>query len=293
MWDKRYGGSRDDHLYSISNLPNNEYLIAGFSSSGKDGDKSQASQGGKDFWMVKVNSSGTKLWDKRLGGSGDEELRTVVRNSDGSLLLAGKSSSNASGDKSQSSQGNSDFWVVKTSSDGTKQWDRRFGGSGAEELRNVLVTADSDYLLCGRSESGISGDKTQNSYGNSDYWLIKMDAIMPNANSVAQNTGAAMPAAPVNKLGQIENAVVGLTAYPNPFADQLTVSFVPEQSGPVQVQLYNGLGRQVATLYQGEAVAGKHYTYTWQPSGQMSSGMYIVRVTTAGKSYQQKVILQQ
>lgn len=293
LWDKRYGGTRNDHLYSMSNLTNGELLVAGSSASGNDGDKSQASRGGKDFWLLKLNSSGTKLWDKRLGGSGDDELRSVLRTSDGGFLLAGKSASGVSGDKSQGSQGGSDYWIVKTTSGVTKQWDRRFGGSGAEELRNVILTSDGDYLLCGRSDSGVSGDKSQSGWGGSDYWLVKTVAAAPASASLAlrtEETAAALPRS--SNQEQAEHLFIGLVAYPNPFSDKVTISFTLEQTQPVVVQLYNGLGQLITTLYQGEALEGKQYVYNWQPTQQSAAGMYYIRVTTPDKSYQQKVLLQ-
>ncbi|WP_158546075.1 GEVED domain-containing protein [Adhaeribacter pallidiroseus] len=291
LWDKRYGGSRADHLYSISSLPNAEFLIAGCSVSGNDGDKSQSSQGGKDFWLLKLNNNGAKIWDKRLGGTGDDELRSVVRTSDGGFLLTGKSASGATGDKSQNNQGGTDYWVVKTTADGTKQWDKRFGGSGAEELRNVLITSDNDYLLCGRSDSGISGDKTQSSRGSSDFWLIKINANIPSGSSIARASEVSPSA--IARLGNPEQAWnTGLIAYPNPFTDQITVRFALEQTEPIVVQLYNSLGQLVTTLYQGEARAMEPYTHTWQPAQKATAGMYFIRLTTPTKTYQQKVLLQ-
>ena len=289
LWDKRYGGSGGDHLYSMSNLPNGELLVAGCSTSGNDGDKSQSSQGGKDFWLLKLSSSGNKIWDKRLGGSGDDELRSVARTADGGFLLAGKSASGASGDKSQSSQGGSDYWIVKSTADGTKQWDKRLGGSGTEELRNLIITSDDNYLLCGRSDSDISGDKTQSSRGSNDYWLIKIAADVPGSrlalNREASGSVIARSDSPEQAL------VTGLVAYPNPFTDQLTVRFVLEQTEPVRVQLYNNLGQLVTTLYQGEAQANKQHTPIWQPTQRAAAGVYYIRLTTPTQTYQQKVML--
>jgi hypothetical protein len=36
-------------------------------------------------------------------------------------------------------------------------------------------TTDGGYILGGSSSSGISGEKTQNSRGNDDYWVVKLD----------------------------------------------------------------------------------------------------------------------
>ncbi|PSR54714.1 hypothetical protein AHMF7605_14955 [Adhaeribacter arboris] len=289
LWDQRFGGSNDDHLFSIGRYSTGEFFVAGYSTSGNEGDKSQESQGGKDFWMLKLSSSGAKLWDKRFGGSNDEELRSIVRTADGGFLLAGKSASGVSGDKSQESQGGTDYWIVKVTSGGGKQWDRRVGGRGAEELRNVLITADGDYLLAGRSDSGLSGDRTQNNQGGSDYWMIKIKdtSIAGSPTLDSDQVIAARMASPT----EVSNLPIGLTAYPNPFADKITISFTLEKTQAVQVQIYNGQGQVVKTLYQGEIQAAEQQNFTWQPSQPLVAGIYFVRVVTPTKNFQQKVLL--
>src|SRR5688572_19696609 len=57
-----------------------------------------------------------------------------------------------------------------------KSWDKTFGGSGAEAIAVVKQTSDGGYIMGGRSDSGISGDKSQASKGAADYWIVKTDA---------------------------------------------------------------------------------------------------------------------
>ncbi|QHT71798.1 T9SS type A sorting domain-containing protein [Rhodocytophaga rosea] len=174
QWDKRFGGSGREVLNSAIQTTDGGYLLAGSSSSGVSGDKTQDSRGGSDYWLVKISSSGAKQWDKRFGGSGLETAYAVLQSADGGYLLAGSSSSGISGDKTQDSRGGNDFWVVKINSSGTKQWDKRFGGSGSEQLFSALATGNGEYLLAGSSASGIGGDKSQASQGGQDYWVVRI-----------------------------------------------------------------------------------------------------------------------
>jgi hypothetical protein len=41
----------------------------------------------------------------------------------------------------------------------------------------MLLTTDGGYILGGSSESGITGDKTENTWGSRDYWIIKIDSL--------------------------------------------------------------------------------------------------------------------
>ena len=70
---------------------------------------------GRDYWVVKIDALGNKLWDKRFGVAGDDWSNRVITTSDGGILLVGSSSSGTGGDKSEQSRGNTDFWILKIS----------------------------------------------------------------------------------------------------------------------------------------------------------------------------------
>ena len=56
------------------------------------------------------------------------------------------------------------------------EWQNTIGGSGVEFLNYTQQTSDGGYILGGRSNSGVSGDKTEPSKGDYDYWVVKLDA---------------------------------------------------------------------------------------------------------------------
>jgi hypothetical protein len=75
-----------------------------------------------------------------------------------------------------------------------KQWDKRFGTNMAEQCTALQQTTDGGYILAGGTSGGISGDKTEDSRGRDDYWIVKIDAngikqwdkrrpYLPSANS--------------------------------------------------------------------------------------------------------------
>ena len=176
QWDARFGGNSVDILCSLQQTSDGGYILGGYSDSGNNGDKSQASQGGRDYWIVKTDANGIKQWDARFGGLAYDWLSDIIQTYDQGYILGGWSSSGISGDKTQASQGSDDYWIVKTDENGIKQWDARFGGSTHENLNSLLQTDDGGYLLGGFSDSGIGGDKTQSCQGNQDFWIIKTNA---------------------------------------------------------------------------------------------------------------------
>jgi hypothetical protein len=181
-WDKRYGGTSYEGFKALLKLNDGDYILGGFSLSGMDGNKSQPNWGGvlvADYWLVKIDSNGNKLWDKRYGGFGEDGMFSMDLTNDGGFILAGYSLSGIGGDKTQNNWGGPDYWLVKVDSIGNKEWDRRFGGFGNDLMYGqVIQTSDGGFIVGGQSESGIGGDKSEPSRGtllNWDFWVVKTD----------------------------------------------------------------------------------------------------------------------
>jgi len=282
VWEKTFGGSDTDEAYSIGLSSNQNYYVAGTSNSGKSGDKTQESKGGNDYWLVTLDQEGNKLWDKTFGGSKDDKLTASTLNGQDHYVLAGHSNSDASGDKTQVSHGESDYWVVTVDQQGNLVQDQRYGGSDTEELRTVTPTKDGGLLLAGQSDSGVSGDRTQPSQGNFDYWLVKVAPVT--------NTMVAARQASLTKEPAVITEPLNLQAYPNPFQEKVTVRFSVEATQIVSLEAYDSQGQKVATLFQGPAQAKQPYEVEWQAKNQ-AAGLYFLRLQTAGKIQHQKLFL--
>ncbi|HYV90618.1 MAG TPA: T9SS type A sorting domain-containing protein [Chitinophagales bacterium] len=177
QWDKRFGGTDADCLFSLQQTTDGGYILGGYSYSGIGGDKTQPSWGGWDYWILKIDSLGVKQWDARFGGNSHEFFSSLKQTTDGGYVLGGSSESGIGGDKTQPSWGHDDYWILKIDSLGVKQWDKRFGGIGDDNLCSVQQTTDGGYILGGSSSSGISGDKSEPSWGGDDYWIVKIDSL--------------------------------------------------------------------------------------------------------------------
>ncbi len=168
------------------------YLLGGYSYSGICGDKTENNKdltnennfSTSDYWVIKIDGNGNKLWDKTYGGSNEDGLTALVVASDGGFLLAGYSNSNKGGDKSEDLKDtdfsgdftSNDFWVLKIDDNGNKLWDKTYGGNGGDILSATVAAPDGGYLLGGYSESGVSSDKSEGNVANADFWAVKIDA---------------------------------------------------------------------------------------------------------------------
>lgn len=174
QWQKAYGGTDSDELFDLIQTSDGGYILAGYSVSPISGEKTENSRGGQDFWIIKINAEGDITWQKTLGGSGIDSARSIIETSDGGYVVGGTSNSSISGEKTENSYGGSDYWILKLDSLGGIQWQKTIGGSGYDNLDQIILT-DSGYFAIGSSTSGISGLKTEINRGIADYWVVKLD----------------------------------------------------------------------------------------------------------------------
>jgi RHS repeat-associated protein len=180
QWQKAYGGTGADYLGSVFQTKDGKYILAGTSYSDAGGDKTDNRIGaGGNFWLIKLNEIGSKIWDKTIGSSSTDLLSQAIESNDGNYVLFGSSSGGISGNKSEANHGlagDLDYWVIKVDKAGVKIWDRTFGTSITENTGGLVEDKDGNFVLSGISFANIDGDKSENSYGNSDLWLVKINS---------------------------------------------------------------------------------------------------------------------
>jgi hypothetical protein len=176
VWDKTIGGSLNDDLYAIQQTMDGGYILGGFSQSNISGDKTEDSKGDYDYWIVKLDGLGNKVWDKTIGGDLGDVLTSLQQTSDGGYILGGRSASGISGDKTENATGGTDYWIVRTDASGNKIWDNTIGGSSGSVLWSVRQTMEGGYIVGGYTTSGAAFDKSENNKGAEDYWIVKLDA---------------------------------------------------------------------------------------------------------------------
>jgi hypothetical protein len=177
VWQKSYGGNRDDIIYSVAITDDGDILLGGASDSPVSGNKTAKNYGISDFWLVKIDTNSNKLWDKSYGGNLGELITSIFVLPDGGAILGGFTESPISGNKISEKFGKTDAWIVRIDSKGNKLWDKSFGGSDYEVLNSTLLTKDGGILFGGASSSGVSGNKTTLNNGSIDLWLVKLNAL--------------------------------------------------------------------------------------------------------------------
>ncbi|MCE3281256.1 MAG: type sorting protein, partial [Bacteroidetes bacterium] len=175
-WDKSFGGGNDEWLSNLQVTNDGGFILGGFTNSTISGDVTQNGQGYGDYWVLKTDSLGNKMWDKRFGGNADDWIFSLQQTTDRGFILGGVTNSDSSGDVSYPSHG-TDFWLIKTDSLGNKKWDKRFWGNVIDELLSLQQTTDGGYILGGFTTSDSSGDISEHTRGEWDYWILKIDSL--------------------------------------------------------------------------------------------------------------------
>lgn len=192
-WNKLLGSNQDESASSMIATSDGNYVFVGPTTGSQNGDISATGHGGKDYWLVKVDPAGNKIWDKLFGGSADDIPSEVIRTADGGYIITGYSVSSQSGDVSGTLHGTggfADLWIVKTDADGNIQWQRLLGSSSTEGIygSGIRQVADGGYVIASSSQlaSGIHGDGdiSDSSHGQTDGWIVKLDG---NGNKIWDN----------------------------------------------------------------------------------------------------------
>lgn len=184
LWEKSYGGKHAEYLYEAIPTPDYGFILAGSSVSGKNGNKEELNKGDLDYWVWKMDEHGNLDWQKSFGGNQTDLLQSIALTNDGGFILGGTSASDKGSDKTEACKGQEDFWVIKLNAKGQELWQRTIGGSGMEKLLSIAPTRDGGYILGGSSSSdqlksttGVLDPfgKSENSKGNLDFWVVKLD----------------------------------------------------------------------------------------------------------------------
>ncbi|MFC1593319.1 T9SS type A sorting domain-containing protein [Candidatus Neomarinimicrobiota bacterium] len=173
VWREQFGGNKDDNATSLVKTDGG-YLLVGDSGSFSDDTN-------KDIYIVKVDLSGNKQWDKTYGGSEGESASEVINTTDGGFAIVGKTNSKGAGDQ--------DIWLLKLYSNGNLHWDKTYGGSDRDGGSDVAELPGGGYAITGYAIGFASNTRDMflvktDSLGNELWNSAFGDAINDNASNV-------------------------------------------------------------------------------------------------------------
>ena len=148
-WSTTYGGASADVALSVVPTADGGYVLGGRTAS--------FGAGYYDGWLGKTDAHGILQWNQTYGSTGGDYGAAAVATADGGYALAGFTYSFGAGME--------DYWLVKTSANGTMEWQRTYGGANADWALSAVQTEDGGYALAGSTYSFGAGGW--------DAWLVK------------------------------------------------------------------------------------------------------------------------
>ena len=114
------------------------------------------------------------------------------------------------------------------------------------------------------------------------------DVILAGENGTKITSSSSSVVVNTNDMLPIKTSLNA--SYPNPFNPSTTINYDLAADGYVSILVYDALGREVATLFSGDQVAGTNHQITWNASDQ-ASGAYFLRMTSGSYTNTQKLML--
>jgi hypothetical protein len=147
-WQYAYPGV--DEASSVRQTPDGGYIVSGtiWTTDMHYG----------DFWLLKLDAAGGVEWQRVYGLDEHEHASLVWTTSDGGYIVAGTKESYEDGAK--------DAWILRLSSGGQIEWQRRYGGADDEVIECIRQTDDGGYIA--------AGHRTPLGSGLSDFLVLKL-----------------------------------------------------------------------------------------------------------------------
>jgi hypothetical protein len=141
LWERYFGGTATDWASGAVVTSDGGVALAAYTQ--------DESGGPYDFWVIKLNSDGELLWQRRYGGAATDWSNAIAETADNGLVVVGHTESKGAG--------GADFWVLKLDADGEPLWDRTFGGTTLDYASAVTTTGEGDIVVAGMTQQADGG----------------------------------------------------------------------------------------------------------------------------------------
>lgn len=269
-----------------------------------DGIPFLAPGGNYSIFISKFKFDGSHVWTEVLGDQGHISPVEVVIDGDADVFAAftyGNSLTVNGLGTYNTSPSLYNPAVVKYSESGVPQWlaQGTASNSGYAYASGMVVDDQEQVTLCGIFE----GDRD---FGNhlvpitlmSDMFMARFAACPQyplNGLRVAPSSIAEVDPSPISMSPSISNeigSVLSMEAWPNPFRESLSISIFLPESGKIELELLDMVGKRVALVGKGDHRLGMHEFQLDNRNAQLSSGVYMLRLKTDQRTISKRILLQ-
>jgi len=151
--EKTIGGEKADSAKAISRTKDNMFIVVGDRELGRSGDT--------DFFLMKIDQNGQKVWAKTYGEDEADTLLAVTATMDGGFVATGKTRSYGSKQ--------TDLTVIKFDENGKVIWHKIYGFKYYEYGNAVTMTRDGGFIIAGGTDTL--------GRGNHSAYIIALDKL--------------------------------------------------------------------------------------------------------------------
>ncbi|MCF8297457.1 MAG: T9SS type A sorting domain-containing protein [Saprospiraceae bacterium] len=192
LWVKSIGGSNGDRSCKIiSDSLSNIYIVGYFQNTVDfdpgSGINNLSSNGGTDFFILKLDGFGDLVWAKSIGGIGNEVANSITIDLVGNVYLTGHFSNTVDFDPGSgvsyfTSNGNFDIFVQKLDPSGNLIWTKSMGGSDVDFGYSIVTDRVGCVYLTGCFTETVDFDPGNGisnfvSNGGRDIFVQKFDSL--------------------------------------------------------------------------------------------------------------------
>jgi hypothetical protein len=181
LWSKGFGDSADQqaNAVAVDNVGNTYAAgqFAGTMNLGSTPATLLTSQGGYDAYVAKLDSAGTLVWSKGLGGAGNQTSLAVAVDWSGTVAISSSlmGTTDYGGGPITAYSAASDIVLAKYTSAGAFVWAQRFGDVGTDQARRVWFDPSGNLFATGITTTSINfGGGALPWAGGEDIFLVKL-----------------------------------------------------------------------------------------------------------------------
>ena len=135
--EKLVGGTKEELARGMTRTRDGNLVLVGSREVDRAGDS--------DFFVLKMDQSGKKIWARTYGGEYEDILNGVTATLDGGIVAAGSTRSWGSSQ--------TDLTVLKFSKEGKLIWHKIYGYKRYDFANAVTVTREGDFIIAGGTDS--------------------------------------------------------------------------------------------------------------------------------------------
>ncbi|MCK5855177.1 MAG: hypothetical protein KAG56_08140 [Sulfurovaceae bacterium] len=149
--EKHIGGKRNDEAKALTRTTDGNFMMVGAREVSRAGDS--------DFFLMKLNQNGDKIWARTVGEKGHDILNAVAPTPNGGIVATGATRSFGSEQ--------TDLSVMHFNKEGKLIWHKIYGFAYYDEGNAITMTKNGGFMVAG----------TTNSMGKGDYdnYVIALD----------------------------------------------------------------------------------------------------------------------